>query len=98
MGAVVSAAAGATTLTTKVAGARLNVPLVLFEVWLTLIVVDPTPCGVTVMVGVSPQLENVIELGETVATPGFVDATETTSVVLPVWLQPFLPSPFVGST
>src|SRR5688572_25188715 len=41
---------GGETLTVKVAGARSNVPPVLFEAWLTLIVDEPAWSGVTVSV------------------------------------------------
>ena len=92
VGAVL-AGAGAVTLTVNVAGARSNVPLVLFDVWLTLIVAEPAATGATVSVCVSPQDVKVTELGLTVATAVLLDVTERPSVVLPVRLQPFLPSP-----
>ena len=82
----------------NVAGARLNVPPVLLEVWLTLIVAEPSATGVTVSVLVSPQDVKVTELGLTVATAVLLDETDRPSVVLPVRLQPFLPSPFRGAT
>jgi hypothetical protein len=47
---------------------------------------------------VSPQPVNVTELGLTVATPGEEDATDTVSVVEPVRLHPFLPSPLAVMT
>ena len=55
----VFAGGGAVTLTVNVAGAKLNVPPVLLDVWLTVIDAEPTPTGVTVRVGVAPQLANV---------------------------------------
>ena len=58
----------------------------------------PMPTGVTVRVGVSPQLVNVTDDGLTVATAALELATETVSVVLPVRLQPDLPSPLRGVT
>src|SRR5687768_16222906 len=94
----VFAGAGAVTLTAKVAGARLNEPPVLFDVWLTLIVAEPTATGATVSVLTSPQDAKVTELGLTVATAVLLDETDRTSLVLPVRLQPFLPSPFTGVT
>ena len=84
---------GGVTLTVNVAGARLNVPPVLLEVWLTLIVAVPWLCGVTVSVLTSPQDAKVTELGLTVAIPALLDETDRPSVVLPVRLQPGLPSP-----
>ena len=86
------------TVTEKAAGARLNVPPVELEVCDKEIVADPDACGVTVIVGVLPQLLNVSEIGETVATAELLDATATTRLVEPVRLQPLLPSPFVGFT
>src|SRR4051794_36052413 len=44
------------------------------------------------------QPVNVTDEGVTVATDVSPDAIDTTRVVLPVRLHPFLPSPFVGST
>jgi hypothetical protein len=90
--------AGGATLTVNAAGARLNAPPVVFEACVALIVADPDPTGVTVKIFVSPQLPNVTEDGLTVATEGSLDASERTSVVLPVRLQPFFPSPFCGAT
>jgi hypothetical protein len=85
-------------MTVNVAGVRLNVPPVSFEVCDTEIVADPTPCGVTVNVLTSPQLVNVRVLGLTVATPAFDDATERPNALDPVRLHPFLPSPLRGTT
>ena len=88
----VFAGAAAVTLTLNVAGARLNVPPVLFDVWLTLIVAEPAATGATVSVFKSPQDVKVTELGLTVATAVLLDVTDRPSVLLPVRLQPFLPS------
>src|SRR6266540_13240 len=88
----------AATVTVNVAGARLNVPSVVLDVSLMLIVVAPWATGVTVSVFTSPQDANVSEDGLTVATAGLLEATERPSVVEPVRLQPFLPGSFVGST
>ena len=78
----------------NVTGARLNVPPVLFETCVALTVDEPVDTGVTVTVFTSPHEPNVIDEGLTVATDVSLDDMETTSVVLPVRLQPFLPSPF----
>jgi hypothetical protein len=88
-------------LTVNVAGAKLKVAPVVFATWVTEIVAEPTWCGVTVTVGPKgsvTQLVKVIEFGLTVATAVLLDATETCSVVDLVTLQPFLPSPFRGTT
>ena len=82
----------------NVAGARLKVPPVLFDVCDSVTVADPIATGVTVSVGVTPQLVNVIEDGLTVATPALLELTATTRVADPVRLQPFLPSAFRGVT
>src|SRR6266511_3095780 len=87
----------AATVTVNVAGARLNVPSVVLDVSLTLIVVAPCATGVTVSVFISPQDANVSEDGLTVATAGLLDATERARVVEPVRLQPLLPSPFLST-
>jgi len=89
----VFAGVGSVTVTVKVAGATLKVPAVVFEVWVKLMVAVPTPWGVTVRALVSPQLPKVTELGLTVATAALLELTENDAVVLPVKLQPFLPSP-----
>src|SRR5215211_8971155 len=47
---------GGATLTVKVAGARLKVPPVVLDVWLTLMVAEPCATGCTVRVLVSLQL------------------------------------------
>jgi hypothetical protein len=86
------------TVTSNAAGRRLNVPPVLLEVWLSVMAADPTPCGVTVMVGVAPQDVKVIDVGDTVATAELDEFTATTRVVWPVRLQPFFPSSPKGST
>jgi hypothetical protein len=88
---------GAETFTTKVAGARLNVPPLVFVPPVSEMVAVPAPTAVTVRTFVSPQAVNVTVLGETVATEVLFELTEAVNVVLPVRLQPFLPSPFVGS-
>src|SRR5450756_49413 len=90
--------AGAVTSTLKVTGARLNVPSVVLLVWEALIVVEPTPTGVTVSTFVSPQLVKVTEVGLTVATPVLLDATVSPRVVCPVKLHPDLPASSVGLT
>ena len=59
---------------------------------------EPAASGETVTVFRSPQDPNVIDEGLIVATDVSLDDTETTSVVLAVRLQPFLPSPFWGTT
>jgi hypothetical protein len=89
---------GGVTLTVNVAGARLKVPPVLLDVWLALMLAEPVATGVTVRAAVSLQLVNVTEDGLTVATLGLLELTDNTNVVLPVRLQPFLPSPFRGVT
>jgi hypothetical protein len=76
----------------------LKVPPVLLLIWLSVIVEEPALSGMTVTVGTSPQLENVMLAGEAVATEGLLEFTLTTSVVDPVRLQPFLPSPFCVMT
>src|SRR5450756_1362837 len=90
--------AGAVTSTLKVTGARLNVPPVLLLVWEALIVVEPTPTGVTVSTFVSPQLVKVTAVGSTVATSVLLDATVSPRVVCPVKLHPDLPASSVGRT
>jgi hypothetical protein len=85
-------------VTEKAAGATSKVPPVVFEVCESETCAVPAASGVTVIEGVAPQLVNVIELGETVATAGALEDTETTSEVDPVRLQPDFPSPFVGFT
>ena len=94
----VFAGGGAVTFTVKVAGARPKEPPVLFEVCEALIVADPCADGVTVRARTSPQEPNVTEDGLTVATDELLEEIERTSVLLPVRLQPFLPSPFRGVT
>src|SRR5450830_157876 len=89
---------GGATFTVNVAGARLKVPPVSFDVWARLIVAEPAACGVTVSVGVAPQLAKVTVEGLTVATDVSLEDTDTTSVVEPVRLQPCLPSSFRGWT
>jgi hypothetical protein len=72
-----------------------------FPVSVALIVALPALTGVTVRLGPFvefTQLVNVMLEGLTVATDVLLDASEIEAVVLPVKLQPFLPSPFVGST
>lgn len=58
----------------------------------------PTPWGVTVRAGLALQLSKVTLLGLTVATAVSLEFTAATSVVEPVRLQPFLPSPFLAIT
>src|SRR5829696_5580984 len=89
---------GGETLTVNVAGARLNVAPVSLEVSLKLMVAEPWATGVTVSGTMSPQDPKVTELGLTVATAVSLEATDTTRVLLPVRLQPFLPSSFLGVT
>jgi hypothetical protein len=80
------------TFTTKVAGAKSKVPPVLLDVCVTVMVAEPTACGVTVRVFMSPHDVKVADVGLTVATVGVSDEMLTPSVVLPVKLQPLLPS------
>ncbi|GAA3335886.1 hypothetical protein GCM10020358_05930 [Amorphoplanes nipponensis] len=64
----------------------------------TLICELPGATGVTVSSLVSAQLLKVTKEGLTVATEVALETTESVSVVLPVRLQPFFPSPFTGVT
>ena len=57
------AGAAGVTVTVNAAGARLNVPSVVFDTWATAIVAEPCECGVTVSVGVAPQEVNVTDAG-----------------------------------
>ncbi|KRF45537.1 hypothetical protein ASH01_06845 [Terrabacter sp. Soil811] len=90
-------AAGA-TFTVKVAGTKLKVPSVLFDVRPKETVVDPTILGVMVRTRTAPQLSKVTLDGETAATAALLELTDNTSVLEDVRLQPFLPSPLVGLT
>ncbi|HEX5072919.1 MAG TPA: hypothetical protein VFW03_06940 [Gemmatimonadaceae bacterium] len=90
---------GGATFTMNVAVVKSNEPSVVFETCATVIVADPTESGVTVSVFVSPH-DVKVAVGDTltVATAGLFEETDTVSVVDPVRLQPFLPSPFLGVT
>jgi hypothetical protein len=76
----------------------LNVPAVELVVRLSEIVADPALSGVTVTVWPSPQLENVMLVGDTVATNELLVFTPTTRVLDPVRLHPGFPSPDCGIT
>jgi hypothetical protein len=90
--------AGAVTFAVKLAGAKLNEPPVVLETSVSEIVALPAATGVTLTVTTSPQLVQVIDAGETMATLELLLLRDVTNVVAPVKLQPFLPSPFLGVT
>jgi hypothetical protein len=95
---VVAVRVGPLTVTVKVAGARLKVPPVSLDVWLSEIVVVPGAPDVTVRDFTSPHDPKVTLLGLAVATAGLEDRTPTTRVEDALKLQPFFTSPLVGST
>ena len=84
-------------MTVNVTGARLKVAPVLFEVWVALTSRSSLAMGSDGQYR-SPHDVNVTDDGLTVATAVSLDDMERTSVLLPVRLQPCLPSPFVAST
>ena len=95
-GAVLSA--GGLTTTWKVAGASSKVPLVVFAVWVKFTFAVPGIPGVTVSCSTELQLKKLTMEGVTVAALGSLEATVKETCVVPVMLQPFLPSPFAGVT
>lgn len=94
------AGAAAVTFTLKVAGARLMVAPVVFEVWPREMVAHPVPTAVTVRVLASPQLPKVKAEGLTVATVASVllAVTESVGFPLPPKSHPCLPSLFCSTT
>jgi hypothetical protein len=96
----VFAGVGAVTFTVNVTGVMLNDPVVVLEVSVALIVAEPAATGVTVTTGPVDDVTQLVKVtldGFTVATPGSLDESEIVAVVLPVRLQPGLPSPPSGT-
>jgi hypothetical protein len=96
----VFAGVGAVTFAVNVTGATSNDPAVVFEVTVALIVAEPAATGVTVTTGPVADVAQFVKVtldGLTVATPVSLDEREIVAVVLPVRLQPFLPSSFCGT-
>src|SRR5687768_8506440 len=87
-------------VTSKVVGSGLFFApsSVVFAVSVSVMVAEPAIPGVTVRVFTSPHDVNVTEDGETAATPLLLELMEKVTIDDPVRLQPFLPSPFVGTT
>jgi hypothetical protein len=96
----VFAGVGVVTFTVNVTGATSNDPAVVFEVSVALIVVEPAATGATVTIGPVADVAQFVKVtldGLTVATSVSLDESEIVAVVLPVRLQPFLPSSFCGT-